>query len=83
MLDDKTVAAIAAMASARVVLGLAAEQLVAAADAIARVPERDRANDGLWAESVSPLRPMAVELQNTAHTLDKLEDVLIREAIRP
>lgn len=83
MMDDKTVAAIAAMASARVMLGLTAEGLRAAADAVGRVPERDRSNDGLWQETIEPLVPMAKEMENTAHTLDKLEDVLIREAIRP
>lgn len=82
-MDDKTVAAIAAMVSARVTLGLAAERVKAAAEAVGRVPERDRRNDGLWAETIQPLVPMAAEMERTAHTLDKLEDVLIREAIRP
>lgn len=82
-MDERTAAAVAAMASARVLLGLTAEALKAAHDAVKRVPERAPENDGLWAETIEPLVPMADEMGRTARTLDSLEDVLIREAMRP
>ena len=82
MLGERTVEALAAMASARVLLGLTAEALEQATTCADRVETKPQ-HDGLWASALEPLPDMARELRNTAKTLDTLEDAMIREAMRP
>lgn len=82
MLGERTVEALAAMASARVLLGMTAAALEECAVRADRVETKPQ-HDGLWASALEPLPDMARELRNTAKTLDTLEDAMIREAMRP